>query len=46
MAEAPVLWHYYDADINLKFKAGFVGAAQDENLSISPVVGWFIIKDW
>jgi len=46
LAAAPVLWDYNGSQIDLKFKAGFVGAEQDEETGvIKPVVGWFIAHD-
>ena len=43
MARAPVEWDYYGKNIDLFFKAGFVGATQDkETGTIRPLVGWFI----
>jgi len=45
LAEAPVVWDYHGTTIDLKFKAGFVGATQDKDTgTISPLVGWFIEK--
>merc|ERR1712048_832551 len=43
LAAAPVVWAYHDKEIELKFKAGFVGAEQDPaSGTVKPVVGWFI----
>lgn len=43
LAAAPVLWDYLGKQIDLKFKAGFVGAEQDQATgTVRPVVGWFI----
>jgi len=43
LATAPVLWSYFGQDVQLKFKAGFVGATQDEDTGVvRPLVGWFI----
>merc|ERR1719422_2257546 len=40
---APVTWSYLGSERKLKFKAGFVGAAQDQAAGvIRPLVGWFI----
>lgn len=45
LANAPVVWDYKGKVINMEFKAGFVGASQDEKSgTIKPVVGWFIQK--
>ena len=46
LAGAPVKWTYYGKNIDLLFKAGFVGATQDkETGTIRPLVGWFIMKE-
>jgi len=46
LAAAPVLWDYYGKEMKLKFKAGFVGAEQEQATGIiKPVVGWFIVHD-
>merc|ERR1712083_982913 len=46
IAAAPVLWDYYGTEMKLKFKAGFVGAEQDQETGVvRPVVGWFIAHD-
>lgn len=43
LAAAPVLWDYFGQEIPLKFKAGFIGAEQDDVTGIvKPLVGWFI----
>jgi hypothetical protein len=41
IAEAAVTWDYLGAEINLLFKAGFVGATQDHDTGlVRPLVGW------
>merc|ERR1712194_11693 len=46
LASAPVLWDYKGSEIKLKFKAGFVGAEQDQDTRIvRPLVGWLIAHD-
>merc|ERR1712232_1108081 len=43
LAEAPVKWDYHGKVIELLFRSGFVGAAQDrETKAITPHVGWFV----
>merc|ERR1712151_978743 len=43
LASAPVVWKYLGREVNLKFKAGFIGATQEQNTgAISPLIGWFI----
>jgi len=43
LASAPVEWNYYGESLDLKFKAGFVGAEQDQASGVvRPKVGWFI----
>ena len=43
IAAAPVTWLYYDQEIKLEFKAGFLGASQDPATgTIRPLVGWYI----
>jgi len=45
LAQAPVKWNNNGKNIDLFFKAGFVGATQDEETgTIRPLVGWFIEK--
>lgn len=44
MASAPVAWKYYDAEIQLEFRSGFVGAVLRPDGSVSPDVGWYISK--
>jgi len=45
LAAAPVSWNYFGQTIELKFKAGFVGATQESRTgTIKPVVGWFVAK--
>eukprot|EP00966_Prymnesium_polylepis_P193380 4482448-Prymnesium_polylepis.1 len=44
LAEAPVTWDYHGSEMKLKFKAGFIGATQDEQTKVvRPKVGWFIV---
>jgi len=46
LAAAPVLWDYLGKEIQMKFKAGFVGAEQDIITGvIRPTVGWLIAHD-
>jgi hypothetical protein len=46
LAGAPVVWDYFGKVIKLQFKAGFVGAEQDQNTGVvRPVVGWAISHD-
>jgi hypothetical protein len=46
LAAAPVVWDYNGKEIDLKFKAGFVGAEQDQITGVvKPVIGWFIAHD-
>merc|ERR1712232_573056 len=46
LAAAPVVWDLNGTKIELKFKAGFVGAEQDPGTrTVKPVVGWFIAHD-
>merc|ERR1711879_557159 len=46
LASAPVVWQYNGVEVNLKFKAGFVGATQERDTgAISPLIGWFIAHD-
>jgi len=43
LASAPVEWDYNGTNINLTFKAGFIGAEQDQSSGvIKPQIGWFI----
>merc|ERR1711972_456266 len=43
---APVLWDCNGTQIELQFKAGFVGAEQDQTTGVvKPVVGWLIVHD-
>lgn len=46
LAEAPVSWEYFGDLIPMKFKAGFVGATQEEETYVvKPLVGWFIERE-
>lgn len=46
LAAAPVLWDYNGKEIQLKFKAGFLGAEQEHATGvIKPLVGWYIAHD-
>ena len=46
LAEAPVTWECLCQSHKLKFKAGFVGAAQDAGSgTVRPQLGWFIAHD-
>lgn len=43
LSEAPVKWKYLGTDIDLTFKAGFIGATQGEKSGVvRPMVGLFI----
>merc|ERR1712083_711632 len=43
LSAAPVEWDYLGDTIQLKFKAGFVGAEQEKATGIvKPLVGWFV----
>lgn len=42
---APVIWEYFDNEIPLTFKAGFVGSTQDESTGmITPQISWAITE--
>ena len=46
IAEVPVEWDYHGTNIDLTFKAGFVGATQDiETCTLRPLIGWFMQKE-
>merc|ERR1711884_742391 len=46
LATAPVTWDYLGRPMQLEFKAGFLGAEQDQESGvIRPLVGWFIAND-
>ena len=45
LAEAQVVWEYHGSQMDLKFKAGFIGACQDsKTMVVRPRVGWFIVR--
>jgi len=46
LSAAPVVWNYFGKEVKLKFKAGFVGAEQDQATQVvRPVVGWLVLHD-
>ena len=45
IVHAPVKWNYVGQTIPLTFYAGFLGAEQRANGTISPRVGWYITQD-
>jgi len=41
--DVPIIWEYYDTNINLTLKTGFVGVKYVNNV-VSPSLGWYILK--
>jgi hypothetical protein len=45
MSMAPVTWSYFNRDIPLEFKSGFICAKQDPiTKAITPELGWYIMR--
>jgi hypothetical protein len=45
LAVADVKWNYHGTEIDLEFKAGFIGASQDaKTKKIRPIVGWYMTE--
>lgn len=42
---APVQWEYLGQRIPLSFLGGFFGIAQDEDLTVSPSIGWAVTRE-
>lgn len=45
LSQAPVRWEYHGQSIPLQFLGGFLGVAQDEDLTLSPDIGWAVIRE-
>lgn len=45
MAAAPLTWQYFSEECKLMCRAGFVGAAQDADGTVRPVLAWFVCHD-
>jgi hypothetical protein len=44
LSTVPVKWIYFDKEIPLEFKSGFIGVSEDDEHRICPEVGWFVQK--
>jgi len=44
MSKAPFVWNYYMQEFDMEFLAGFVGVQQNDDLLLTPEIGW-VIRD-
>ncbi len=44
ISSVPAVWKYFGNDIEIAFRAGFVGAVLRPDGSISPDLGWYIMR--
>lgn len=42
LSQVPFTWNYYGVEHEYEFLGGFVGAAQEEDLSLRPAIGWAV----
>jgi len=45
ISSVPFVWEYLGTDIKMKFVAGLVGAAQDDDFTIRPQAGWAVMEN-